>query len=81
MNDEILTIDELAALLKVKRSAIYSLTCNRGQVRRKHPIPVFRVGKENRFRLSDIEAWIMKCTNENTEEKRRHFKQAVTEVV
>jgi excisionase family DNA binding protein len=56
---ELLTIEECAALLKVKPRTIYEMTSNRGRERRKHPLPVIRLNtKCLRFRRADIEAWL-----------------------
>ena len=59
---EILTADEVAALLKVSRRHIYELTQERtksGDVR-ENPIPCFRMGKSVRFNKAAVEAWIEK---------------------
>jgi Helix-turn-helix domain len=46
LNDEILTIQELAERLKVKKSTIYDLTRNRGRVRAgNRPLPCIK-GRE-----------------------------------
>jgi|GEM_PF-729403 len=52
--DELLTIDEIASKLKVKKSFLYA------PARRKvpDPVPVVRVGKYLRYRLKDVMAWI-----------------------
>jgi excisionase family DNA binding protein len=57
---EILTIDELAALLKLKRSSVYELTRERSRKRQDHPLPFIRVAGHLRFLKSDIEAWVDK---------------------
>ena len=48
---DVLTIDELAALLRVGLKTAYTLAQN-GEV------PGFKVGGQWRFRRRDIEAWI-----------------------
>ncbi|MGA9899590.1 MAG: helix-turn-helix domain-containing protein [Terriglobales bacterium] len=58
MSTEVMTIDELAAMLKMTRRQIYELTSTRAQVRHKHPIPILRINGNIRFRRSDIEAWL-----------------------
>ncbi len=52
--ENLLTIDELAELLRVPKSWIY------GQSRLKidDPIPFLRVGKYLRFRAGDVLAWL-----------------------
>ena len=57
---ELLTPDEVAALLKVKRSKVYELSNERtrsGDLRT-NPLPSLRLGSALRFRKSDVEAWL-----------------------
>lgn len=49
----LLTVEELAASLKVKKSHIYDLTRNK-----KDPIPHVRVGRFPRFELSKVLPWL-----------------------
>jgi len=51
MSDEILTVLEVAALLKVADKTVYTMA-QKGQ------IPAFRVRGQWRFRRLDIDAWI-----------------------
>lgn len=51
MDDEILTIQEIAAYLKIKEKTAYDLAA-------KGKIPGFKVGGSWRFRSKDIEKWI-----------------------
>jgi len=55
---DILTVAEVAELLKCKKSSIYNLTRNRGQARYDHPIPVLRLPMGLRFRRSSVLAWL-----------------------
>jgi excisionase family DNA binding protein len=57
---EILTIDELAAWLRISRRSVYELTSERGRSTSKHPLPTFRLGKSLRFIRADVQAWIDK---------------------
>lgn len=57
-SDEILTIDELAKMLKVDPAKVYEITRKRFSRRRGFPLPKFRVGRELRFRRRDVEQWI-----------------------
>ena len=57
---EILTIDELAAWLRISRRSVYELTSERGKANSKHPLPVLRIGKSIRFVRADVQAWIDK---------------------
>ena len=61
---EILTAEEVAALLKISKSQVYELTNERtrsGEVR-KHPIPVVRIGTSVRFNRKAVESWLAKLT-------------------
>lgn len=50
-DDEVLTIPEVAALLKVADKTVYTMA-QRGE------IPCFKVRGQWRFRRSDLDAWI-----------------------
>jgi predicted DNA-binding transcriptional regulator AlpA len=59
---EIMTVDEVAAWLKMSKSQVYELTKERtrsGDIR-KDPLPVLRIGSSVRFRKADVDAWIEK---------------------
>jgi excisionase family DNA binding protein len=51
MPDEILTLPEVAQLLKVAEKTVYSMAQKGG-------IPAFKVGGQWRFKRTDIDAWI-----------------------
>ena len=51
MTDEILTLPEVAKLLKVTDKTVYSLA-------QKGTLPGFKVGGQWRFKRVDIDAWI-----------------------
>ncbi len=51
MTDEILTLPEVAKLLKVTDKTVYSLA-------QKGALPGFKVGGQWRFKRVDIDAWI-----------------------
>lgn len=51
MSDEIMTIQEVAAYLKLKAKTAYRLAAD-------GKIPGFKVGGSWRFRRKEIEAWI-----------------------
>ena len=55
MSDEILTVLEVAALLKVADKTIYTMA-------QKGEIPAFKVRGQWRFRRTDIDAWILSRT-------------------
>ena len=51
MNDEILTIDELAAYLKISKSTLYKLAVN-------GKLPGQKIGKRWRFHKDAIDTWV-----------------------
>ena len=53
MTDEILTLPEVAQLLKVNDKTVYSLA-------QKGVLPGFKVGGQWRFKRMDLDAWIEK---------------------
>ncbi len=59
---EILTVAELAAMLKMSKTQVYEMTKTRTRsgAMRDNPIPVLKINGNVRFRKSDIEAWIEK---------------------
>jgi predicted DNA-binding transcriptional regulator AlpA len=56
--DEILTVAEVAEILRCKPSSIYNLTRRRGQVRYDRPFPVVRTPFGLRFKRSSILKWL-----------------------
>jgi excisionase family DNA binding protein len=59
MEQTILTIDEVASLLRVSRRSVYEMTSERGRVRMKrNPLPVLRINSTIRFVREDVLAWI-----------------------
>jgi excisionase family DNA binding protein len=56
-DEDILTPEELAFKLKLKKATIYELTRKRGAGSRK-PMPSLKAGKFLRFRLSDVVRWM-----------------------
>jgi excisionase family DNA binding protein len=61
---EILTINELAALLKMTRSQVYTLTRSRSRSRMDNPIPILKINGNVRFRKTDIEGWLERVAKE-----------------
>jgi excisionase family DNA binding protein len=51
MPDEILTLPEVAGLLKVAEKTVYSMA-------QKSQLPAFKVGGQWRFKRVDIDGWI-----------------------
>lgn len=54
MNDNLLSVDELAQSLNVPKSWLYSRTRQTGA----DAIPRLKVGKYIRFRLNDVMEWL-----------------------
>jgi len=59
---EILTVDELAAMLKMSTGQVYEMTRDRTRsgAMRDNPLPVLKINGNVRFRKSDVEAWLEK---------------------
>jgi excisionase family DNA binding protein len=57
---EILTVTELAALLKMSKAQVYELTKERTRsgVMRNNPIPFLKINGNVRFRKVDIDGWL-----------------------
>jgi predicted DNA-binding transcriptional regulator AlpA len=61
---EILTVSELASLLKMTESQIFTMTRSRGRQRMAHPLPVLRLNGNLRFRRQDVLDWLDRCAKE-----------------
>jgi predicted DNA-binding transcriptional regulator AlpA len=60
---EILTVDELAAWLKMSKRQIYTMTETRSRTTgtmKDHPLPVLRINGNLRFRKTDVDSWMAK---------------------
>jgi Helix-turn-helix domain len=55
---DIMTVAEVAELLKCKPSSLYNLTRHRGRARYDNPIPVLRLPMGLRFRRSSVLMWL-----------------------
>lgn len=64
MNDEVLTIREVAEYLKVNEKTVYGLA-------QQNRIPAFKVGGQWRFRRGDIQSWIEDQKHERRRAARR----------
>jgi excisionase family DNA binding protein len=58
--DELLTVEELATLLKMSKGQIYEMTSarTRSGAMREHPIPFVKINGNVRFLKQDIEGWL-----------------------
>jgi excisionase family DNA binding protein len=63
---EILTVDELASVLKMTKRQVYEMTSTRTRTgaMKKNPLPVVRINGNLRFRRVDVEAWLAKLAQE-----------------
>lgn len=61
---DILTVTEVAELLKMSPSQVYSMTRKRGKARMSRPIPVLNLNGNLRFRRSDLEKWLAELAEE-----------------
>jgi excisionase family DNA binding protein len=59
---EILTVAEVATMLRLSKSQVYELTNphTRSGDLREHPLPVLRIGASVRFVRKDVEEWVEK---------------------
>lgn len=64
--DELLSLDQLAARLKISKTTAYGLTRRRAHVRYAHPLPCFKLGKELRFNWSAVIQWLDKLEKGGT---------------
>jgi predicted DNA-binding transcriptional regulator AlpA len=57
---EILTVDELAALLKMSKKQIYTMceTRTRTGVMKNHPLPVLKINGNVRFLRRHVDEWL-----------------------
>ena len=66
---EILTVDELAAMLKMSKGQIYEMTKERTRTgsMKDHPLPAnLKINGNLRFRKADIEEWLTKLVTRRT---------------
>jgi excisionase family DNA binding protein len=73
-SSEILTVDEVAALLKVPPSSIYEWTRFRGGSRGT-PLPHRKVGKYLRFLRSEVESWLLGLPQSTHPRKRKYTRK------
>jgi len=65
---EILTIDELAVMLKMSKRQIYTMTETRTSsgAMKANPLPVLKINGNLRFRRAAIDEWLMRLENNKT---------------
>lgn len=67
MTDEILTLPEVAQLLKVAEKTVYTMA-------QKGELPAFKVGGQWRFRRVDLDQWIDAKTSRPGSDSERDVK-------
>ncbi len=67
MSMEILTVDEVAAWLKISKRHVYELAQPRTQSGdlREHPLPCIRLGASVRFSKAAVEEWLQRLSASN----------------
>jgi predicted DNA-binding transcriptional regulator AlpA len=65
---EILTVVELAKLLKMSKKQIYTMTETRTRTgaMKDHPLPVLRINGNLRFVRKDVDSWLERLTEGET---------------
>jgi len=58
VTDEVLTVSDVATILKFSKGQVYDLTRSRAKVRQTLPIPTLRINGNLRFLRSDIGQWL-----------------------
>jgi excisionase family DNA binding protein len=74
ISDAILTVQEVAALLKVPPSSIYEWTRFRG-TNRSTPLPHRKVGKYLRFLRAEVDAWLVGLPQAANSRKRKYTRK------
>jgi predicted DNA-binding transcriptional regulator AlpA len=64
-NAEYMTLGDVSALLQMDRTAIRQMTEARAQASTVNPLPFIRIGKNLRFKRSDIVAWLERKQGES----------------
>lgn len=59
---ELLTIEEVGQILKLKPTSVYELTRERSQKKQPHPIPFIKVAGKVRFSREAINQWLASLT-------------------
>ncbi len=57
---ELLTLDEVGQMLKIKPESVYELTRERSQKRQTHPIPFMKIAGKVRFSREAVQQWLLK---------------------
>lgn len=63
---ELLTLEEVGEILKIKPSSVYELTRGRSQKKQQHPIPFVKIAGKVRFSREAVQQWLLKLHGERT---------------
>jgi excisionase family DNA binding protein len=66
-HNQLLTIDEVAEVLRMPKRQVYELTRRRTWERSAAPIPLLKVTGNTRFLRADVEGWIEKLAEHQGE--------------
>jgi helix-turn-helix protein len=81
LSEELLTVEEVAALLKCNVEAVYNLTRRRSQDRSEDPIPAIHLQIGLRFSAVEIKEWIKRQRlAERAAQRARHGKDHGKEI-
>jgi len=66
---EILTVTEVASLLKMSKRQVYTMceTRTRQGSMKDHPLPVLKINGNLRFRKADVDSWLAKLVDGQAE--------------
>jgi predicted DNA-binding transcriptional regulator AlpA len=71
LKDEIMTVQEVAAMLKMKPAQIYEQVRARTRARKTYPMPHMKLNGNLRFRKSDILKWLDAQARRTTPDYKR----------
>jgi predicted DNA-binding transcriptional regulator AlpA len=60
MIEQLLTLEEVGDILKIRPSSVYELTRERSQKKQAHPIPYLKVAGKVRFSREAINEWLLR---------------------
>jgi len=61
---ELLTLEEVGLILKIKPTSVYELTRERSQKKQTHPIPFMKIAGKVRFSPEAIQLWLLRLQGE-----------------
>lgn len=72
---EIMTLSDLVDILGLPEKFLRDKTERRAQMRDRHPLPHFRIGRALRFERSKIKVWLQACVDDATINIRKKKKK------